>query len=111
MEDSTKISIKVAAALSENSGIFWKLQLVDKNMTVQDLIETRLPDTSYYSSENIHALRMRTNTLLDKDKRLQSCELDPEEKIKIVTLTKEEVEKYKPKWRPVHPGCRFATSK
>ena len=109
MEDTSKICIKLAAVLSKYKGVFWRSEIVDKNMTVQSLIETRLPDMSHFDSENVYALCMRTNTTLDKDKRIGFCGIEPGEKIKIVVLTEEEAEEYQPKWRPRHPGCRFAT--
>lgn len=107
MEDPSKIRIKLAAVLSVNQGIFWKTELVDKTLTVQGLIEKRLPDMRFYDSENIYALCVRTNTLLDREKTLQSCALEADEAIKIVALQPEEAIKLKPKWRPIHPGCKL----
>ena len=113
MEDVSQVQIKLAAVLSEYKGIFWRSEQIDKNMTVQKLIESRLPDMSHFDSENVHALRMQTNTILDKEKRIGCCGIESGEKIKIIVLNKDEAEKPKPKpkpkpkWRPTHPGCKF----
>jgi len=109
MGDNSNISIKLAAVLSVHKAVFWRTEIVNKNMTVQNLIETRLPDMSYFDSEDVYALCMRTNTILDKDKKIGYCDIYPGEKIKIVVFSKEEANKYKSKWRVTHPSCRFST--
>ena len=103
------ISIQLASVLSEHQALFWRTQEVEKDMLVETLIQTRLPDISFYDSENVYAVNQRTGEILDKNKRLWMCGLEEGEKIKIEVLTAEEVADSKRRsWRPLHPGCKFA---
>lgn len=105
---SNTITIKLASALSEHKALFWRTQAVDKDMFVEDLIKTRLPDMSYYDSEHIYAVRNRTGEILDKDNRLRFCGLEEGEEIKIMVLTSKDVEKACDRnRRPLHPDCHF----
>ncbi len=107
--DMNTISIQLGSVLSEHQALFWRTQEVEKDMLVETLIQTRLPDMSFYDPEDVHAVNQRTNEILDKDKRLWMCGLEAGDKIKIEVLTPEEVADSKRQlWRPLHPECRFA---
>nr|QBK91765.1 MAG: hypothetical protein LCPAC304_01030 [Pithovirus LCPAC304] len=105
----TMISIQLGSALSEHKALFWRTQEVEKDMLVETLIQTRLPDMSFYDPEDVYAVNQRTNEILDKDERLWMCGLEVGDKIKIEVLTPEKVADSKRRsWRPIHPECRFA---
>lgn len=105
---ASHINIELACALSENQALFWKSVEVDKELFVEDLIQSRIQDTSYYDTKDVHAVLERTSSVLDKDSRLMFCGLKDGDRIKILTLTEKEVGDLNRKaWRPKHPQCKF----
>lgn len=101
-------TIKLSCSLSENGAVFWRPETLDKEMLVENLIKSRLPDACYTDTESIYAIKEETGEILDKDSRLMFCNLKEDEKIKIVYLAAEKAENIKRRmWRPLHPNCKF----